>query len=316
MKGLLKIFLSLTLYVVPMLVVGADMPVSIVVDAASVPNENASKILISKLETALTDAGIHSESGCGLFLVAKMSCLSEQTVEGGMRKIKAKKYELTLSMVQPIMEHQFGSYSMTLDGAGTDDTKALTDAIRKINPAGSGLFKFITTISNKALDYYSTNLKNILSKAKTLSNNHEYDAAIALLWALPYSEQASPEIHRTLNEIYGKMQREQCSQLLHKARTAFSLKQYEEASQWLAAIDAESECGGEAKALIAKMGNEIRTEEKEQQRRQDAAEKRREQIAERDRARATDLEKHRISSMASVARAYYKSRARTVYYVI
>ena len=294
----------------------AGLPVSVAVENNGVASENAATILKSKLESALTDAGIHSEDYAGLFMIAKLSLESEQTVEGGMRKLKMSRYELSLSLEQPVLAHRFATTSITLTGSGTDGNKALMDAIRKLNPSSSVLSSFITSSNRQAEDYYTSNQDAIIAKAMTLGINKEYDAAIALLWALPYNPSTYERVTSAVKELYTKMQREECSSMLAKARTAYSLKHFEEAAEWIASIDPSSECGAEASKLASRIGTEFRNDEKERQRRIDEAAMRESMMEDRERQRQHELKKKGIEASADVAKAYYRSRLRTVYYVL
>lgn len=291
----------------------AELPnigVSVVVNCKSVPDQVIAKTLQTKLERALTDAGIPSSDEAGLFLVANIMPISEQVVEGGMRKIRQANYELDLELLHPIIGTKFGTHSLPLKGAGYDKNKTLMDAVRKINSASSSLTEFLHTSIYQASAYYANNFDAILSKARVMSQGRNYDSALTLLWTLPVSPSTSEIVHQQISEIYAKIQREECQSIMQKANNAYALKNYTEAIDWLNAIDLDSPCGEEAKALTSTIGAVIRAEEKEQQMRADERERRIMQMVENENQRRHELDKHKIDAVSSVARAFLGSLRR------
>lgn len=293
----------------------SGLSVSVAVDGRTVGDAAVSKMIQSRLERSLSGAGIITGDDAALFLTVSLVPVSQNTIEGGMRNIRQVSYDLTMELLHPILGTKFGTYTVTLAGDGYDDKKAMTNAVRKLNESGSALTGFLTGAVDAALRYYDDNLETIISKARTLSVNQEYEAAIALLWNVPESAALSQRVHGELEDIFMKMQSEKCGALLQKARNAYALKQYAEAMEWLNAIDAGSPCGADARQLGDEIGASVRAEEQEQMRRDDERERMQYEMAERESVRRHEMEKQRADAIAGVARAYLEQERRTVYYV-
>lgn len=293
----------------------SGLSVAVAVDGRTVGDAAVSKMIQSRLERSLSGSGIITGDDAALFLTVSLVPVSQNTIEGGMRNIRQATYDLSLELLHPILGTKFGTYTVTLAGDGYDDKKALTNAVRKLNESGSALTGFLTGAVDAASKYYAANLETIISKARTLSVNQDYEAAIALLWNVPESGALAQRVHGELEDIFMKMQREKCGGLLQKARNAYALKQYAEAMEWLNAIDAGSPCGVDAQQLSDEIGASIRSEEQEQMRRDDERERMQYEMIERESVRKHELEKHRADAIASVARAYLEQERRTVYYV-
>ena len=293
----------------------SDLSVAVAVDGRTVGDAAVSKMIQSRLERSLSGSGIITGDDAALFLTVSLVPVSQNTIEGGMRNIRQVSYDLTLELLHPILGTKFGTYTETLSGEGYDDKKALTNAVRKLNESGSALTGFVNGAVDAASQYYAANIETIISKARTLSVNQEYEAAIALLWNVPESAALAQRVHGELEDIFMKMQSEKCGALLQKARNAYALKQYAEAMEWLNAIDAGSPCGADAQQLGDEIGASVRSDEQEQMRRDDERERMQYEMAERESIRKHELEKHRADAIASVARAYLEQERRTVYYV-
>lgn len=293
-----------------------DLPVVAVIDNRTLDVTHIAKSLHSRLSSALSSAGIHSEGEEGLYLVGELIPVSEETVETGMRKIKILKFELSLRLEQPMLNLQFGQTTIPLEGSGYDSTKAAMDAVRNFNPSASGIQDFISESVRKADEYYISHIDAIIDKAEMLAKGGNYDEAIALLWGCPNSNAIHTKTYAALDRIYLARQNHDCSMLMKKAHAAYAIKDYDEMKLCLEEIDADSNCASEAIALAKKAGVEIRKEEREAFDRQERSEARAYAAMEKDRDRRHELEKQRISAISGIAKAYAQSHRSTYHYHI
>lgn len=292
-----------------------DIAFSVNIAEQSILDQNTAKILQTKLERVINNNGVESDTGSAIFLTATVSPLTETTIEGGIRKINSVSYELSLEVLEPILGKKFATFSVTLNGAGVSTSKALLDAIRKIQPDNSNIGRFISEAAKKVENYYAANFETILAKARTLSKNHENEAAIALLWSIPTSPDTAPAVYELIETIFQKIQTEECENILQKARNAFALRSFDEATDWLNAIDATGPCGEEAKQLSAKIKTSVIKEEEKRQRLEAEREKREAIFAENQRKRDHELKKQTITAISGIARAYLNSKRQTTYYI-
>jgi len=295
---------------------GQDVPVAAVVDNRSIEVEHIAKILMSKLNTAITTAGVHSEGERGLYLAGELIPTEEDYVDTGMKKLIIRGYNLSLRIEQPMLGLQFGAVEIPLEGSGVSSTKAAIDAVRKFNPSASLTQNFISSSIKKADSYYSENIGSIIDKAKMLAKGGDYDAGIALLWGCPNLPSIHEEVYKAMTELYMAKQNKECSNLLARAHSAYSLKKYAEAEEYIKAIDTDSSCAGEARKLSERIGGEVRQEEKERQKRIDRENERRFQSAEDERSRRFQLEKRRIAAIENVAKSYFDGQRNAYHYYI
>lgn len=295
---------------------GQDLPIIAVIDNRSVDVSHIAKSLNARLDTALTTAGIHSEGEEGLYFVGELIPVSEETVETGMRKIKIKKFELTLRLEQPQLNLQFGQTIIPLKGSGFDSAKAAMDAIQHFNTSASGIQDFISESVQKAHEYYITHVDAIIDKANMLSKSGQYDEAIALLWACPKINSIHTKVYTALDSIYVTKRDHECSMIMKQAESAYALKNYNEMKRLLDTIASDSQCAVSALALAKKAGVEIRNDEKVALAREERELERANTAVEKDKQREYNLEKQRISAISGIAKEYLRNRRPTYHYYV
>ena len=293
---------------------GNGIPVLGVVDTRSINAEHIGKILWSRLNKAITDCGAQSEEG-GLILVAELVPVSKETVETGMRKIQLHTYSLHLRMEQPFYKQRFGALDIDLKGSGHDVEKAAMDAVRNFNPSGTSVENFIRESISSANDYYQNNINRLIQEADLIAKGGQYDEAIAMLWALPQNTDYSTKINTQLEKVYLMKQNHDCGALLAKAKSAYAIKNYTEALEWISQIDSDSNCHAEALQLTSLIAKEIRIEDKEELARQERSEQRYYKAMDKESERAAKLEGQRISAIAGVAKAYFNSHKSVYHYL-
>lgn len=293
-----------------------DLPVVAVIDNRSVEISHIAKSLDARLNSALNTAGIHSEGEEGLYLVAELIPISDETVETGMSNIKIKRFELSIRLEQPQLNLKFGQTMIFLEGSGNNPTKAAMNAIQQFNPAASGIQEFIIKSINKAHEYYLTHIDAIIDKAKVMMKAGDYDGAIALLWACPNSTSIHKKVYTALDEIYMAKQNHECTMILKQAESAYALHNYTEMKYLLDKIDANSQCASEARVLAKKAGIELRNEQKAAIEREERAKQREYAAQEKKNQRNYNLNKQRIAAIAEVAKAYARSQRTSYHYHI
>lgn len=295
---------------------GQDLPITAVIDNRSIDVSQIAKSLDTKLNTALTSAGIHSKGEEGLYFVGELNPVSEETVETGMRNIKIKKFELSLRLEHPQLNLKFGQISIPLKGSGYDSSRAAMDAIQHLNPSASGLQSFISESAKKALEYYTSHIDAIIDKANMLCRSGQYDEAIALLWACPNSTSIHIKVYDALEKIYLAKKKHDCSTLMKQAESAYALKRYDEMKYILDSIDSDSECIASALELARKAGIEIRNEEKAALAREEREKERIHASEERTRQKEYNLEKQRIAAISEIAKNYLRNQHTVYHYYV
>ncbi|MCH5318853.1 MAG: hypothetical protein J1E38_03995 [Paramuribaculum sp.] len=278
-------------------------------------DESNSKLLLNRLHGILNSSDI-TDDGSDFVIVPKISTLSEDIIEGGMKNIYQLDIELTLEVLQLSTQKTFGTTSIDLNGYGMRYKKAaIKDALGKIKKSDKQLNAFFQETKKKIIDYYEKNSASILSSASTAASNGDYEQAIAILTSFPTGIKGSEDAQKKLMEVYNKYQTHNCKQIILQAKSAISVKNYNAALSLLSSIDSDSSCSSEATSLISSINKEVRASEA--QARADA--QRREQMAHDDQVRreqmAYNLTKTRINAAKEVAKAYYQ-RTYPKYYIL
>lgn len=281
--------------------------VSVNVDTRDITDSNIVILIKSTIERALTQNGIDTSDGGGVFLTATLVPVSESVVEGGMRKINHNKYELVIELLHPILGVKFGTFSMMSEGAGYDKAKAQKDAVRNVDISSSQLNSFLKNSSAEINSFFDKNIDNILNMARTMGQGRDYDGALALLWSLPIDSKNDEKVTAAINSLYDKRLFEDCSSSLSAARNAFAVKDYADARAWLDEIPANSPCDAEAKQLSAQIAQTINAEIKEENQARERRKREERQSQER-------REMKRIDAIASIAKACYDSKRINIYH--
>ncbi len=307
--GVKKLLSILSVVILSFLKLSAqEIPLTAVIDNRSIEANSIAKILLSKLDSSLTQAGFHSEEEAGLYLVGELLNISEDNIDTGMRKVSIRKYNLSLRLEQPILHLKFGTIEIPLEGYGLNPSKAAIDAVRKFSPTSSDVQNFLISSVQKAEEYYASHVNEIIDKANILNQSGQFEEAIALLWSCPNIESIHEPVFAALNKIYLEKQNKDCYSMIMKAQTAFSQKKYSEAEEYLNAIDPQSQCAEEAFKLAQKMELEIRNAEAEAHKRAERAEELAFKREDNKRARAHELSKRRISAIENIATSFFQSQ--------
>lgn len=259
-------------------------------------NADILRLLKSKLASSMSTSGLGMTDYSSIVISPTTTITNRQTVEGGMRNIMVCEVDLSLSVSQVITDAGFNSVSISLRGEGYTEKAAMMSAISKLSATDSRLVGFFSETKTIILDYYRTNLKNIITKAKTLAGMQRYDEALVLLSAYPEYLPDYDDIAEEMNNVYSLYQRKHCNELLQKARNAYAVKDYREAVLLLDEIDMLSPCANEAKALANKIKSSVDADQKQT-------------IAMRQQELKTeaDIKKRRIQAIENITKTFFEN---------
>ena len=148
-----------------------------------------SKEIVSLLETKMKEIvsnnGIASTDVNPRFVItATVNVLNKDIVAGPPQMI-SQNLSITFSIDDVIEQKVFSTATISLIGVGTNETKALIGAIKKINPNNIDYKILIEEGKTKIIAFYQSNCDLILKETTLLSQQGNYNQAIYNLALVP-----------------------------------------------------------------------------------------------------------------------------------
>ncbi len=218
--------------------------------------KSSKKMLLSKLGQIATKNGMAATTLKPRFLITEtVNVLNKEITETAPPMI-AYTIEVNLYIVDYVSQQVLSNVTLELRGVGKNETKAMSSALKRINPRSSKIRSFVKKGKNKIIEYYNTQCEMILKQAKTFEKVEAYEDAIATLLTVP---EVCKECHYkaldAIEPIYKKMTGENCKEDLEAAKNAIKNEDMEAAKDYLEGIEPGSDCYDKAVDL-AKQLNE------------------------------------------------------------
>lgn len=211
-------------------------------------------LLLNKLNQLITANGITNGAiGTRFILTPKINVLTKNII-AGPPTMHAMTLEITFYVGDGIAGRKFSSKSITVQGVGTNETKAYIDGIKKIMPNDPNLVKVLADGKAKIVEYYNTNCESIIKTAQAAAAAAKLEEAITQLTTIPEVCKVCYEKGMNAAEpFYKKYIDQQCGVKLTQARTAWNSNQNatgaKNAGEFLAKIDPTAACYNEAMVL-------------------------------------------------------------------
>lgn len=240
-----------------------ELPVAIVVDGypESMP-EAAKSVLENQLSRIATSSGLETDfQFCRFILTARIDVLDKSVLPGPPMQT-VYNLGVTFYMADVNTRTKFASAYMEVNGVGTNETKSLIDAFRRLNAGHPRVAALLEEGKRKIMDYYDANYKDILTEADRCAAMQQYDKAIALAVSIPPCSRGGEEAQRKGLAIYGKYRDKYNQALLARANAVWAAGQGQaeaaEAGRILSAIDPEAACYGAALDLAKEIKAQVR----------------------------------------------------------
>jgi hypothetical protein len=232
--------------------------------AVYLPEENtdmpseALTTLNNKLKAAATQSGMGATDGFAQFYLTCTSTRVDMQVIAGAPTKYRQELELSVYVVDAMSSKIFGSIDIPVHGVGNSETKAYMACFKQLSPSNSNLKNFLIKTNKGIVDYYESQIDNIITMAESLAKVYKYDEALFRLALVPEVCPSYSKIMDVATKIYQKYIDDHANRCLAKARTIWNAGQdaaaATEAGEYLAEILPEASCYEEAMALA----NEIK----------------------------------------------------------
>lgn len=227
----------------------------------------ARSTLTNKLTQAVTKKGLAGAGASPRFLLtANMDVLAEDIVAGAPAR-QTYQFEVSLFIVDFIDKITVSSTSFEVKGAGSNQTKAYTNAIRSIDFKHPKVDAFLEEGKIKIIEYYNSRCDFIIARAKAQASQRLYADAMTTLAGIPeVSKDCYLKAMDEIGPIYKEFADYNCKILVSAASSCWASRPNTEGAQLAGAlltqIDPGSVCYDDAQKLISRMEEKVLKDEK------------------------------------------------------
>ena len=209
--------------------------------------------LDTKLRQIITRNGMEGGASFSNFSIVANLTEGSKEVINGLRPLVTVTTDLELFIANNYTDEKFASTTITLNGAGRNESKAYGAAFGSITTGNAQIQKFLKDTRLKINQYYETQIPNIIAQAQGFAIRREYEEALCLLTSVPTCCSRYAEVEQCMLEIYQQYVDYDCAVKVNKARAIWNASQDKEgaslAGAYLASIDPASSCWNDALAL-------------------------------------------------------------------
>ena len=226
----------------------------------------ASKNLTTRMQRMLVSNGYGDNGYVERFvLTAKVDITSKDIVPSTPARV-SEKMEVTFFVGDVIENKLYASCTLSLQGIGTNENKAMISAFSKLNPNHKDFGEMLDKAKSKIIDFYTNHCAEEISKARTMATVGNYDEAISRMLAVPNvcsdcydkCQNAATVFYLQKIDAYGLQQ-------LNKARNAWMKSQdaegAKEVAQYLNAVSPYSSCYQDVEKLRNEVASKLKTDE-------------------------------------------------------
>ena len=168
----------------------------------------------------------------------------------GVQSLQTAQLEINFLVKNIFSGEDFMVFSKNIMGSGKDRSTAIRKAIRNIRPQNPAYKKFVKVMLEKTNSYYEAECSDIIADAQKAIELNEFEKAIAFVNTLPNDSDCKKENQNLLDQAYQKYQKQNCNNIIAKAKSAALKKDFKTALDWLEKVDAESPCAAEAQTQM------------------------------------------------------------------
>lgn len=236
---------------------GAHIPQQV----ESIP-AGAKRLLLNKLGKIITDNGISDDvSNSRFILVPNVSVLTKNITPTAPPKI-AITLEITFYVGDGLAGNLFASETLTAKGVGTNELKAYTNAIGRIQTKSKALTGLIEKAKQEILDYYEMECQTVANRASSLEKQGRFKEALFTITNIPESTTCFSKHDQKITSLYKKAIDEDCVEKLNLAQAIWTsnqdFKAANEAGVLLASIRPQASCFSKVQQLYSKISARVK----------------------------------------------------------
>jgi hypothetical protein len=281
---------------------------TIVIDKENTIPEEAENQLKIKLEQLTANNGIGGNSINPRFVIAARINLLSKDVIAGPPQMIAVNADIILFVGDAVDNQLFSSTSISAKGVGTNENKAIINAIQQISLKDKNIIELLNTGKVNIANYYLQKCDFIIQKSKTLSQQQKYGEAIYELMQVPeVCKSCYEKCMTSIQPIFQAKIDKESIVCLNKAKNTWNAnpnsKGAEEVANLLSNIAPSSAAYKEALSFSEVVRKKIETDEKRDW-----------EFSFQKYKDGVKLEEQRLEALKQVAIAYYQSQPQTIIY--
>lgn len=285
--------------------IAGNLPITVVAAAQDNIPEGVNRYIENKLQQIITQNGLGSADISGRFVITASIVPVTKDIVPGPPKQFSENLDLTLYIIDNIDQKVFSSVTLSARAVDASEEKLLNNAVRSINVNSPQIKSFVNEGREKIVAYYIAEADRIISRARALAQQRQYDAAFFELCSIPQACGAAYDRAMSVGtEIYMEYVDYLCVVNLAQARSAWMYQQNSEgayeAGEYLSQIYPDAECYNDACNLYKEIKTKVLEDWKFEMKKYN------DQIS---------LEQARIDSWRDVGVAYGKNQKSNTYNV-
>ena len=279
----------------------SSIPIAIVVPRQAEPlNESHIQRFENKMLDMVTKSGISAVGNSPIAMMPSFTIDSEDVVEGGMKNVVVISANITFYIRNLETNEVYSSISRQVRGSGVSRERAVNDCITKVSVSKNEFADFVERGRAKILSYYISNCSALMARAETFAKTQQYEQAIAVVSSIPSTATCYNQSLALLEKFYPAYQKQNCNELLQKARSLYGGHIYLDALAVLYDLKVfGTDCNKEVVELITTIEDRLSEDEE-----------RRWSLLREELNNRTTLHIKRLEAIQSIAVAYY---GRTVF---
>ena len=279
----------------------SSIPIAVVVPRQAEPlTESHIQRFESKMLNMVTQSGISAVGNSPIAMMPSFVIDNEDVVEGGMKNVVVINSNITFYIRNLETDEVYSSISRQVRGSGVSRERAINDCISKISINKNDFADFVERGRSKILAYYRSNCQALMARAETFARTQQYEQAIAVVSSIPSTATCYNQSLALLEKFYPAYQKQNCNELLQKARSLYGGHIYLDALAVLYDLKVfGTDCNNDVVELITTIESRLSDEEK-----------RRWTLLREELNNRTTLHIKRLEAIQSIAVAYY---GRTVF---
>lgn len=227
----------------------------------------ARSLLESKLIEAVTEYGMGGKGVSPRFCVtAKMEVLSKD-ITPTTPPMQTYTFQVYLYLVDFVDKNILSTTSFTTKGAGANENRAYTNALRPVNLKNPNVERFLEKGKQKIIEYYNARCDFEIARAKSLAAQKQFAEALATLSAVPQvSKECYMRTQKEIGPIYQDFINHDCKMIISAGSFLWAAEPNSngafKAGAILSQIDPDSKCYNDAQAIIRQMAAKVQKDEK------------------------------------------------------
>lgn len=238
------------------------IPITVVAARQQNVPESVNAFIENKMQQVISQNGLGSADYYGRFLLTASIVPVTKDIVAGPPKQFAENIDVTFYIVDNIDKKIFSSTTVSAKAVDSSEEKVLNKAIRSINVHSPRIVEFVDRGRKGIVEYYSSQVDQIIAKAKSLAKGRNYEASFYELYAVPEAcGNAYQRAVAVANAIYQEYVDYEGELNLAKARSCWYAKQNAsgaaEAGEYLSKILPDAKCYSKAENLYQEIKKKV-----------------------------------------------------------